>query len=112
MKQYGGDAGAVQSLTVPALAIGSAPTDAITKELIQSLDNDVANPGVGQKSYTLRVGAVTSKIILDVLSSNGKHDSALKLATQTAKFSWGFWWANNATTCWENWPGNSGYPVP
>lgn len=76
------------------------------------MDEDVAKPGVGQKPYTLRVGAVTSKIILDVLSSNGKHESALKLATQTAEPSWGFWWANNATTCWENWPGNGGYPDP
>merc|ERR1719265_2756950 len=112
MMQYGGDSGAVQSLNIPALYIGSAPTAAIADKLLEALDEDVANPGGGQQSYTLRVGAVTSKIILDVLSSNGKHDSALKLATQTAEPSWGFWWANNATTCWENWPGNSGYPDP
>ena len=55
---------------------------------------------------------MTSKLILDVLSSNGHHDAALRLATQTAEPSWGFWWANNATTCWENWPGNGGFPDP
>ena len=100
MGAYGGDAGAVQSLTIPALVIGSAPTADIQSKLVAELDADVAKPGVGQPGYTLRVGAVTSKVILDVLSSNGKHDTALKLATQTAEPSWGFWWANNATTCW------------
>lgn len=102
----------MQSLTLPALVLGSAPTTVIAKELVQTLDADVANPGVGQASYTLRVGAVTSKVLLDVLSSNGKHDSALRMATQTAEPSWGFWWSQNATTCWENWPGSNGYPDP
>ena len=109
---YGGDQGAVQSMAVPALLIGSAPTDNITTKVVAALDANVAAPGVGQPPYTLRVGAVTSKVLLDVLSSHGKHDSALRLAMQTAEPSWGYWWANNATTCWENWPGNSGFPVP
>lgn len=101
---YGGDNGAVQSLTIPALAIQSAPPE-ITKELITALGADVANPGQGQPPYTLRVGAVTSKVLLDVLSSNGLHDAALKMASQTAEPSWGWWWTQNATTCWESWPG-------
>ena len=54
--------------------------------------------------YTLRVGAVTSKILLNVLSENGRHETALRAATTTAEDSWGFWWANNATTCYESWP--------
>eukprot|EP00038_Savillea_parva_P031128 m.83033 g.83033 ORF g.83033 m.83033 type:complete len:249 (+) comp9514_c0_seq2:53-799(+) len=101
---YGGDDGAVQSLTIPALVIDSAPPD-LTKTLLTDLQTDLANPGQGQPPYTLRVGAVTSKALLDVLSSNGLHDSALRMATQTAEPSWGWWWTQNATTCWEAWPG-------
>ena len=41
------------------------------------------------------------KVLLDVLSSNGLHDTALKMATQTQEPSWGWWWTKNATTCWE-----------
>ena len=58
-------------------------------------------------AYTANVGAVTSKIILNVLSENGLHESALRVATQTAAPSWGYWWTQGATTCWEAWPGGA-----
>lgn len=112
MKQYGGDEGALQSLNLPALFLRSAPTPTISTDILQLLDDNIANPGQGQAPFTMRVGAVTSKFILDVLSTNGKHDTALKLATQTSEPSWGFWWKQGATTCWEDWPGNGGWPDP
>ena len=28
------------------------------------------------------------------------HESALRVATQTAAPSWGYWWSQGATTCW------------
>ena len=46
--RMGGDLGAVQSLTVPALAIGSAPTPELHDQLVQQLAADVAAPGIGQ----------------------------------------------------------------
>jgi hypothetical protein len=70
MGAYGGDQGAVQSLTLPALVIGSPPTADIAKKQLSLLDAEIANPGVGQDPYTLRVGAVTSKVILDVLKNS------------------------------------------
>ena len=48
---------------------------------------------------------MTSKILLGVLSSNGLHEAALRVATQTTEPSWGYWWAQGSTTCWETWKG-------
>ena len=95
---YGGDEGAIQTLTTPALAIGSAPAS-LTSTVIQTLANDLRQT----TKYTLRVGAVTSKILLNVLSENGLHETALRTATNTDEDSWGYWWKNNATTCYEAW---------
>eukprot|EP01047_Picozoa_sp_COSAG01_P021425 COSAG01_NODE_1242_length_11084_cov_178.815112_2_plen_282_part_00 len=92
---YGGDAGAVQSLTVPALVLGAAPP-ALKPQIVEALAYDVEHTA----GYTLRVGAVTSKSLLNVLSDHGHHTAALRLATTTAEPSWGSWLARNATTCW------------
>eukprot|EP01050_Picozoa_sp_SAG11_P023751 SAG11_NODE_4870_length_1739_cov_2.784146_3_plen_126_part_00 len=62
---YGDDAGAVQSLTLPALDIGSAPAG-VRAGVVQSLEHDLAQ----RTDYHLRVGAVTGKILLNVLSEN------------------------------------------
>jgi alpha-L-rhamnosidase len=98
LNAYGGDSGEVQSLTVPALTIGSAPPGPIVSTLVASLAKDVQDRGLG-------VGSVTAKSLLNVLSDNGRHDLALRLATQTAQPSWGYWLTQNATTCWETWSG-------
>lgn len=95
---YGGDDGAVQSLTVPALVI-DAPPATLKPQIVKGLAYDVADVA----GYTLRVGAVSSKSLLNVLSDNGHHVAALRLATTTAGPSWGNWLSRNATTCWENW---------
>ena len=55
-------------------------------------------------NYTPNVGAVTSKILLNVLSDHGLHETALRVATTTDEPSWGYWWSLGATTCFENWP--------
>eukprot|EP00039_Didymoeca_costata_P030726 m.31059 g.31059 ORF g.31059 m.31059 type:complete len:1152 (-) comp8275_c0_seq1:33-3488(-) len=103
MQQYGGDMGAIQSLSTPALFIGSPPTQ-LYNTVLQTLVNDLVN----HTMYTLRVGAVTSKILLNVLSDNGMHDVALQVATGTQEPSWGWWLTQNATTCWESWPEGHG----
>eukprot|EP00035_Acanthoeca_spectabilis_P001493 m.80571 g.80571 ORF g.80571 m.80571 type:complete len:886 (-) comp10914_c0_seq1:148-2805(-) len=95
---YGGDAGAMQSLTVPALVINSPPA-ALKSQIVNDLAHNVADVA----NYTLEVGAVTSKSLLNVLSDNYNHVAALRLATTTAEPSWGNWWSRNATTCWETW---------
>ena len=103
---YGGDGGAVQTLTLPALAIGAAPA-AVQPAVVAALASDVAARG-----YKLSVGAVTSKILLNLLSENGQHETALRVATGTDEPSWGYWLTQNATTCWESWPKVSTVDVP
>jgi hypothetical protein len=96
---YGGDAGAVQTLTTPALAINSPPTN-LYSTVVATLEKDL----VQTTGYLPYVGAVTSKILLNVLSDNGLHTTALQTAASTAEPSWGYWWTQNSTTCWESWP--------
>jgi hypothetical protein len=102
--EYGGDAGAVQSLTTPALFIDSPPANLYPK-VLQTLEQDL----VEATGYSPMVGAVTSKILLNVLSDNGLHDTALRTATTTNAPSWGFWWSRNSSTCWESWPLDGGH---
>ena len=97
LEAYGGDAGAVQTLTTPALLVGSAPPS-LVPQLVRTLEEDLA-----RTNYTPRVGAVTSRILLNVLSENGLHEAALRAATTTQEPSWGHWWSQNATTCFEAW---------
>ena len=90
----------VQTLTAPPLLIGSAPA-ALRPVLAGQLEADLAN----QTAHHPSVGAVVSKILLNVLSANGLHADALKVATQTTEPSWGYWVAQGSTTCWETWKG-------
>ena len=53
-KAYGGDPGAVQSLSTPAIVIDSPPPE-LFGQVLDTLDSDVRSAG-------LRVGAVTSKV--------------------------------------------------
>ena len=62
---------------------------------------------VAARGYHLTVGSVGQKHLLAALSDHGHHDSALRLALQTTYPSWGYWLAQGATTCWENWSGVS-----
>jgi alpha-L-rhamnosidase len=90
---YGNDFGAVQSLTLPALQIGAPPV-ALLPHVVQTLQDDLAS----RTDYHLAVGAVTSKILLNVLSDHGLHQSAMRVATQTTEPSWGYWLSQNSTT--------------
>lgn len=97
--RYGGDIGATQSLSLPALKIGSAPP-AVYSGLVNTIDDNLRSIG-----YTLAVGAVTSKILFNMLSENGLHESALRTAINTEEPSIGHWWKKwNATTCYEAFP--------
>lgn len=102
--EYGGDLGATQSLTAPALFIG-APPAALLPKVVQTLQTNLAQT----TGYNPFVGSVTSKILLNVLSDNGLHETALKTATRNTVPSWGFWWTQNSSTCWESWPLGDGH---
>ena len=53
--------------------------------------------------FHLNVGLLGTKVLLDALSENGYADAAYQVATQVTYPSWGYWFAQGATTCHENW---------
>ena len=99
LQEYGGDLGATQTLTTPALAIDSPPA-ALKGAVVATLNQDITTT----TRYRPFVGAVTSKVLLNVLSDTGLHETAIRTATSTEEPSWGYWWTQNSSTCWESWP--------
>eukprot|EP01046_Picozoa_sp_COSAG06_P011309 COSAG06_NODE_642_length_13482_cov_21.927296_7_plen_243_part_00 len=65
--RYGGDIGAIQSLSLPALKIDSPPAS-LYPNVVSTVKDDLV-----AINYTLAVGAVTSKILFNVLSENGEE---------------------------------------
>jgi alpha-L-rhamnosidase len=103
---YGGDRGAVQMLSIPALTIDAMLPEyaQVEAQVLRAVELDLAN----RSGYHLQVGAVTAKPLLNQLSSHGLHSAALRIATQTTEPSWGHWFsAYNATTCHEKWTSDS-----
>ncbi len=54
--------------------------------------------------FSLDVGLLGTKAILNALSENGYADLAYQLASKETFPSWGWWVVNGATTLYENWP--------
>ena len=86
LASYGGDEGVVQTLNVPALALGSPPSPTEHSQVAAAIRHDLE----ARTDYHLSTGAVTSNWLLDVLSDNGMHDAALRVASQTTFPSWGW----------------------
>ena len=105
LASYGGDEGVVQTLNVPALALGSAPSPKQRGQVAAAIRHDLE----ARTNYHLSTGAVMSNWLLNVLSDNSMHDAALRVASQTTFPSWGWWLAMNATTCWETWHNGTGH---
>jgi alpha-L-rhamnosidase len=51
----------------------------------------------------LDTGIIGTRYVPEVLSENGRHDLAFRLATRTSYPSWGYMIAEGATTVWERW---------
>jgi alpha-L-rhamnosidase len=51
----------------------------------------------------LTTGNLCTRYLLEVLSTHGRPDLALRVASQTTYPSWGFMLENGATTLWERW---------
>jgi hypothetical protein len=96
----------VQSLNAAPLALG--------------LDSDgslagILHDDVVSRDYHVSVGSVGAKHLLPQLSANGHHEDAMRVATQTSFPSFGYWLAQGATTCWEDYsgqPSRSHPPTP
>jgi alpha-L-rhamnosidase len=70
------------------------------ERVLQSL---VAN--IEQRNGHIDTGLLGAKYLLNVLSENGRHDVAYRVASQTDLPGWGWWIAQGATTLWEEWDG-------
>lgn len=97
---FGPSALDVQTLTAAPLALGNTIPESSLEGVLTALGKSVDS-----FSDHLTYGSVGAKHVLHQLSSNGMHERAVKIATQTDFPSFGHWIANGATTCWENWSG-------
>lgn len=95
LASYGGDDGVVQTLNVPALALGLPPSTKERNQVVAAIRHDLE----ARTNHHLSTGAVMSNWLLNVLSDNNMHDAALRVASKTTFPSWGWWLALNATTC-------------
>ncbi|MCX5638028.1 MAG: family 78 glycoside hydrolase catalytic domain, partial [Planctomycetota bacterium] len=71
----------------------------------KTLDRLVEN--IEKNNYNIDTGILGAKCIFTVLSENGRHDVAYKMATQTTYPSYGHWISRGATTLWEDWSGSA-----
>jgi len=65
------------------------------------LDNLIEH--IKENGYRLDCGIVGARYILPVLSENGYHEVAMKIAVNKAYPGWNYWIANGADTMWEAW---------
>jgi len=96
-EQTGGYAANNQACNSFALYLG-LPDETKAPRVIKNLVEDVK-----KHDYHLTTGNLCTKYLLEVLTEQGHHDVAYKIATQTTYPSWGFMLANGATTLWERW---------
>lgn len=101
---YGRDPLEVQSLTTAPLALGGTIPDNLYTKVVSGLVANVAAQGNHQT-----VGSVGAKYLLTQLADAGQQKTAMLVATQKTYPSFGYWLAQGATTCWENY---SGKPDP
>ena len=96
-----GYADGMQTANALALALPGLVESANVAGVVKALVNDINNRGV---HFTTGIVGVAQ--LFPVLSMNGQHDLALKLAQQTTYPSYGWMFTNaveNATTLWELW---------
>ena len=80
--------------TITATALGAnVPRASRRSSAVKALATDVES-----RDFHLSVGSVGQKWLLNELTANGHHDTALKVAMQTTYPSWGHWLAQGATT--------------
>lgn len=65
---------------------------------------------IRDKDHHLSTGFVGTRFVMQVLSDNGYHDLAYRLATETTFPSWGYMVKQGATTIWELWDADQNDP--
>ena len=100
-KQYEGK---TQSANLLPIHFGITPED----QKADVVKNLVAN--INAHNDHLTTGFIGSAYLLPVLSENGQHELAYKVANQRTYPSWGYMVDNGATTIWELWNSNTEPP--
>jgi alpha-L-rhamnosidase len=91
--------GGSQSEQALALGFGAAP-EAARKAVFEKLVAKLTAPADGP---SLTTGIYGTRILLEQLTQNGRHDLACALADRKTFPSWGWMLENGATTLWETW---------
>jgi alpha-L-rhamnosidase len=86
-----------QTMNILPLAFGAVP-DGDVASVVRALVRDVEDRAGGH----LDCGAVGVKWLLPVLSSHGRDDLAVTVATQQTRPGWGVW-RSSGGTLWESW---------
>ena len=94
--------GVEQTPTLLALSLGLVPPTLLNAS-IAWLINDIEST----RGVHLSTGATGTRLLFAYLSSIGRTDLAVAVAAQDTFPSHGFWIAQGATTCWENWSGET-----
>lgn len=76
--------------------------DIVPQEYRQRVLNNLT-ADIAAHDYHLTTGNIATKYLFEVLSDNGLVDVAFAIATQEDYPSWGYMFANGATTIWERW---------
>ena len=97
------DGFAVQTLSTAPLSMKNVIPDTVIKRVVTNLENDVQSI----RKYHQTFGSVGAKHFFTQLSDYGMHDAAIGVATQETFPSFGYWLQQGATSCWENWSGES-----
>eukprot|EP00927_Polykrikos_kofoidii_P028198 TRINITY_DN24650_c0_g2_i1.p1 TRINITY_DN24650_c0_g2~~TRINITY_DN24650_c0_g2_i1.p1 ORF type:complete len:1139 (+),score=129.46 TRINITY_DN24650_c0_g2_i1:60-3476(+) len=87
-----------QAALVFALYIEAPPNATVRQQTFMQLLKAISDAG-----DHVSTGILSTKWLMELLSSYGRSDVAMKLLLQTEDPSWGFMLANNATTIWEHW---------
>ena len=95
-----------QTAQVLPLYFGIAPPEA-QGPAFDHLVNKIMVEGQGH----IGTGLVGGQWLMRTLSDRGRADIAYTIATQTDYPSWGYMIANDATTIWELWNGNTADPA-
>lgn len=89
--------GATQTANLLPLAFGITP-DGKRQEVFGQFRTNII-----ERDTHLTTGFLGTAFLLPMLSDNGEHELAYRLATQTTYPSWGYMVEQGATTIWELW---------
>ena len=89
-----------QSVTSAPLELGNTIPDKMEGSVLKALKGNL-----DYYSGHLTFGSAGARHVLPALADHGMYAEAMDMMTKRSFPSFGYWMANGATTCWENWSG-------